>query len=511
MTTTIHSTATGYGVLNPATGEVVEKFPTASDAQVKDALTMAHEAYLAWREISIEERAKVAAPIGIGELFTERADELAAIIIEEMGRPLSQAKREVEFCTDIFSYFATEGPALAAEQPIKPIGGGGRAVIEKRPVGARLGIRPWNYPYYQVARFAAPNLVLVLVLGNTISLKHAETCPRSALAIQKIMDDAGLPQGVYLNHFASHTQIEDTIADPRIQGVSLTGSERAGSAIGAIAGKNLKKAVLELGGSDPYIVLNSADVKASAAVAWETRRENTGQACTSNKRMIVMEDTYDEFVAELTAHASNLKPGNPAKESEGTFAPLSTRAAAETLAAQLHDAINQGATLHAGGRLHDGPAAYFEPAVPTGVTPGMRAYHEELFGEGMPAGETWQRPGDIPDSRAEIDRSGTFEDVVVHHFDWDVSYAAEECLQLLDTFSGHIAMQEWQRDCLYTKFRRRLARRSNGRLRHHWEAVLHASSRANLTRAPLARPLAGGLGSGSRPPSDADSVPAREP
>ncbi|MCG2621359.1 NAD-dependent succinate-semialdehyde dehydrogenase [Arthrobacter sp. I2-34] len=373
MTTTSQSTATAYRVLNPATGEVVEEFPTATDAQVQEALAAAEQAYRSWRDVPIAERAKVAARIG--ELFTERADELAAIITEEMGKPLSQSKGEAEFCTDIFNYFATEGPALAADQPITPIGGG-KAVIQKRPVGALLGIMPWNYPYYQVARFAAPNLVL----GNTIILKHAETCPRSALAIQQIMDDAGVPAGAYLNVFASHDQVADIIADPRIQGVSLTGSERAGAIIGEIAGKNLKKAVLELGGSDPYVVLDSADVKASAAAAWETRMENTGQACNSNKRLIVMEDIYDEFVAELTNQAKGLAPGNPAEEAPGTFAPLSSRTAAEALAEQLRDAVNKGATLHAGGRLLDGPAAYLEPAVLTGVTKDMRAWTEELFG-----------------------------------------------------------------------------------------------------------------------------------
>jgi len=351
----------------------VEEFPTATDEQIQDALAAAHGAFQSWKDVPIEERAKVVARVG--ELFTERAGELAAIITEEMGKPLSQSKGEAEFCTEIFNYFATEGPGLAADQPIKSIGGG-KAVIEKRPVGALLGIMPWNYPYYQVARFAAPNLVL----GNTIVLKHAETCPRSALAIAQIMDDAGVTAGAYVNVFASHDQIADIIADPRIQGVSLTGSERAGAAIGAIAGANLKKAVLELGGSDPYVVLDTKDVKASAAAAWATRMENTGQACNSNKRMIVMEDIYDDFVAELTEQARDLKPGNPADDAEGTFAPLSSRAAAESLAEQLKDAINKGATLHAGGKLADGPGAYLAPAVLTGVTPGMRAYHEELFG-----------------------------------------------------------------------------------------------------------------------------------
>ncbi|MDQ0261587.1 NAD-dependent succinate-semialdehyde dehydrogenase [Sinomonas atrocyanea] len=367
------SSEPGYRVLNPATGEVVETFPTATDADVESALASAQSAFESWRETPIETRAKVVARIA--ELFTERADELAAIITEEMGKPLSQSKGEAEFCTDIFNYFAAEGPTLAADQEIKTFSGG-RAVVQKLPVGPLLGIMPWNYPYYQVARFAAPNLML----GNTIILKHAESCPRSALAIQRIMDDAGVPRGAYVNLFASHAQIADIIADPRLQGVSLTGSERAGAVIGELAGKNLKKAVLELGGSDPFVVLDAADVAAVADTAWDTRMENTGQACNSNKRMIVMEDIFDDFVAQLTSRAQALAPGDPAADAENTYAPLSSRAAAEGLAAQVQDAVDKGATLHAGGMLGEGDAAYYSPAVLTGVTPGMRAYHEELFG-----------------------------------------------------------------------------------------------------------------------------------
>ena len=194
------------------------------------------------------------------------------------------------------------------------------------------------------------------------------------------MDDAGLPEGVYANVFATHAQIAQIIADPRIEGVSLTGSERAGSVVAALAGKNLKKCVLELGGSDPYVVLDTDDVAAAADVAWETRMENTGQACNSNKRMIVMDDVFDDFVARLTERAKGLRPGDPADEAEGTFAPLSSRAAAEGLAEQVEDAVDKGATLHAGGVLGDGPAAYYSPAVLTGITEDMRAYREELFG-----------------------------------------------------------------------------------------------------------------------------------
>ncbi|HKU09726.1 MAG TPA: NAD-dependent succinate-semialdehyde dehydrogenase [Sinomonas sp.] len=373
MTTNSNAAEPGYRVLNPATGELVESFPTASDDEVEAALAAATAAYQTWRDVPIEERGKVLARAA--DLFAERAEDLARIITTEMGKPLSQAKAEAEFAADIFRYFATEGPHLAAEQEINTLSGG-RARIQKLPIGPLLGIMPWNYPYYQVARFAAPNLML----GNTIILKHAETCPRSALAIQDLLREAGAPEGAYTNLFASHAQIATVIADPRIQGVSLTGSERAGAIIGELAGKNLKKAVLELGGSDPFVVLDAQDPREIADTAWETRMENTGQACNSNKRMIVAEPLFEDFVAQLTARAQNLAPGDPANEEEGTYAPLSSRAAAETLAEQVRDAVEKGATLHAGGHLaHDG-TAYYSPTVLTGITPAMRAYHEELFG-----------------------------------------------------------------------------------------------------------------------------------
>jgi succinate-semialdehyde dehydrogenase/glutarate-semialdehyde dehydrogenase len=362
-----------YRVESPVTGEVVERFATASDADVETALTDADRAFKSWRLESIERRGAVVNRVA--ELFTERKQRLANIISDEMGKPISEGIEEAEFCTEIFNYFADKGPALAADQPIETFARGS-ACIQRRPIGALLGIMPWNFPYYQVARFAAPNLVL----GNTIVLKHAEICPRSANAIQTLMDDAGIPTGAYINLFASHDQIANMIADPRIQGISLTGSERAGSAIGALAGQHLKKAVLELGGSDPYIVLDTADVKESARIAWQTRLFNTGQACNSNKRLIAMDNIYDDFVEELTKQAAQLKPGKPADESGDRYTPMSSRSAAETLDNQIKAAVSAGATLHTGGRLHDDQSAYFSPGVLTGVTSDMAAYREELFG-----------------------------------------------------------------------------------------------------------------------------------
>ncbi len=352
-----------YQVTDPATGAVVETYPTATDTEIEAALEASAAAHGTWRELSPAARADIVGKVGA--LFAERAGELAEIAKQEMGKPEGEGIEEAEFCQAIFNYFATEGPTLAADQPIKTLSGG-QAMVQKLPVGPLLGIMPWNFPYYQVARFAAPNLML----GNTIILKHAESVPRSALAVGQIMRDAGVPEGVYINVFATHEQIATIIADPRVQGVSLTGSERAGSVVAALAGKNLKKCVLELGGSDPMVVLDTDDLDEVASSAWDFRTYNMGQACNSNKRMIVMEDLFDDFVGRLVAKAQALD----------SFAPLSSRAAAEALAAQVDDAVGKGATLHTGGVLGDAPAAFYSPAVLTGVTEDMRAYREELFG-----------------------------------------------------------------------------------------------------------------------------------
>ncbi|MCW2935790.1 MAG: NAD-dependent succinate-semialdehyde dehydrogenase, partial [Actinomycetia bacterium] len=224
-----------YQVTDPATGEVVEIFPFATDAEVEQALAGASSAFAEWRKRPVGERAAIVKRVG--ELFGERAAELGALITREMGKRPSSASGEAEFCSEIFGYYGDNGPALLAD---KPLPGHDSARIEYLPVGAVLGVMPWNYPYYQVARFAAPNLVA----GNTVILKHAENCPTSALAIAGIMREAGVPEGVYVNLFATHEQVAAMIADPRLRGVSLTGSERAGTVVAETAGRNLKKVVL---------------------------------------------------------------------------------------------------------------------------------------------------------------------------------------------------------------------------------------------------------------------------
>lgn len=364
---------TAYRSVNPATGERLAAFDTMSDDEIGAAIAAAVLAYNRWRDQPVAERVIVLGRIADG--LRTRAVELAALARLEMGKMLEEGIAEVQFSADIFDYYATEGPELLRDQPLNTQAG--RAVIQRRALGTVLGIMPWNYPYYQVARFVAPNLLV----GNVTVLKHSEICPQAAIALAGLIAEASAGAGVFTNVFADHAQVERLIADRRVVGVSFTGSERGGAAVAEIAGRHLKKVVLELGGSDPFIVLDSDDVAAAAADAWAMRMENNGQACNSNKRMIVMEEIYDRFVKELTilARAAEAATVGGSVDEPG-FAPLSSRVAAERLRDQVDDAVRKGAVLHAGGNLLVGPGAYFTPAVLTGVVPGMRAYREELFG-----------------------------------------------------------------------------------------------------------------------------------
>jgi succinate-semialdehyde dehydrogenase/glutarate-semialdehyde dehydrogenase len=352
---------TEYAVTDPSTGELVRSFPTDSDEQVTAAVAAAQGAFTSWgRTSGVVDRAALIRRVA--ELHTERRDELAAIINREMGKGVEDALGEVDFSAAIYGFYADHAEKFLADEPITLLEGDGTAVVRRRPLGVLLGIMPWNYPYYQVARFAGPNLTL----GNTIVLKHAPQCPESAAALQQIFLDAGYPEGAYVNVYASNEQVEQVIADPRVQGVSLTGSERAGAAVAEIAGRNLKKVVLELGGSDPFVVLGTDDLDATVDAAVAARMENTGQACNAGKRMIVHESLYDDFVVRFTEKLLGSEPG-----------PLSSLAAAERLEQQVQGAVSEGASLATTG-ARDG--AHFPPGVLTGVGRDSAAYREELFG-----------------------------------------------------------------------------------------------------------------------------------
>jgi succinate-semialdehyde dehydrogenase/glutarate-semialdehyde dehydrogenase len=360
-----------YEVVDPATGESGKKYPTISDDDLRDAIERADAAHRGWSGSStVAERAALVRRVG--ELHAERREELAEIIVREMGKPIEQALGEVDFAAEIYGFYADNAEELMADQPIKLLAGDGRAFVRKSSQGALLGIMPWNFPYYQVARFAGPNLVV----GNTIVLKHAPQCPESAEAMQKMFDDAGFPSGAYENVYASNEQIEWVIADPRIRGVSVTGSERAGAAVAEIAGKNLKKVVLEMGGSDPFILLSTNDLDKTVEDAVNARLDNTGQSCNAAKRFIVVDELYEPFVEKFTAAITAVKPGDPTSP-DSALGPLSSKVAADRLEEQVKRAVDQGATLVAGGGREGN---FFEPTVLTDITPDNDAYREELFG-----------------------------------------------------------------------------------------------------------------------------------
>ena len=361
---------TNYQVTNPATGEIEETYDSHSDQEVQDIIAETHDAYQAWRNSDISERSTVLN--NIADLYDEQREMLAKIMACEMGKPVTQGEGELVLVSQIFRYYAKHGEQFL-ETPNLP--DTQNAVVKKEPIGVLLGIMPWNYPHYQVARFIAPNLML----GNAIILKHAPSCPKSATAITSLLAKAGLPKGVYNNIFVSNEQVKSIINDKRVQGVSLTGSERAGAAVAQVAGAALKKVVLELGGSDPFIVLADADIDQAVECAFTGRFGNAGQACNAAKRMIIQADIYDEFVDKLTYKIESLEPANPLNK-DTFLGPLSSSQALETIQAQYDNAIQQGATVLVAGGQIEKAGAWFKPGLLADITPDMQAYQDELFG-----------------------------------------------------------------------------------------------------------------------------------
>jgi succinate-semialdehyde dehydrogenase / glutarate-semialdehyde dehydrogenase len=360
-----------YAVVDPATGETIKEYAPISDDDLRSAIGRADAAHSDWgTSSSVPDRAALLRRVG--ELYSERREQLAEIIVREMGKPIEQALGEVDFAAAIYEFYADNADAIMADEPIKLMGGEGSAAVRRSSYGVLLGIMPWNFPYYQVARFAGPNLVI----GNTILLKHAHQCPESAGAMEQIFSDAGFPDGSYVNIYASNEQIEWVIADPRVRGVSVTGSERAGAAVAEIAGRNLKKVVLELGGSDPFILLGTDDLDKTVEDAVAARLDNTGQSCNAAKRFIVIDDLYEPFLERFKEKMSAAKPGDP-NSTDTEVGPLSSKTAADRLEDQVKRALDQGAKIVVGGK-RDGN--FFEPTILTDVTPDNDAYREELFG-----------------------------------------------------------------------------------------------------------------------------------
>jgi succinate-semialdehyde dehydrogenase/glutarate-semialdehyde dehydrogenase len=362
-----------YVTTNPTTGQTEKQFDELSDEAVAQILSRSAGAFPSWRETPVSHRAKILS--AVADAYDARADELARLIATEMGKPIKEATDEVGLAAAIYRWYAEHGPDLLAPPEVLDPQGAEESLVETEPIGPLIGVMPWNYPYYQVARFVAPNLMV----GNTIILKHAPICAASAEVMAEIFHSAGIPEDVYINVFASTQQIADMIADPRVRGISLTGSERAGASVAETAGRNLKKAVLELGGSDALIVLDDADLGATAEIAASARLSNTGQACNSPKRMIVPNTQLEDFVSTIVDLFESAQVGNPMDPST-RVGPLSSIAARDGVVQQVARAVEQGATLHIGGDAIDGDGAFMRPAVLTGVTSGMDAYRQEIFG-----------------------------------------------------------------------------------------------------------------------------------
>ena len=361
-----------YAVVNPATGEKVKEYPEASDADLSAAIAAAEKAHAEWSHTSsVADRAGLVQKVA--DFHGERREELAAIAVKEMGKPMEQALGEVDFCVDIYGYYAERAEEFMKDEPIDLLAGDGSALIRRTSMGPLIGIMPWNFPYYQVARFAGPNLIV----GNTILLKQAPQCPESAEAMQKIYDDAGFPEGAYQTILASNDQIAEIIADPRIRGVSLTGSERAGAAVAEIAGRNLKKVVLELGGSDPFILLETDDLDEAVQAAVDARLDNTGQSCNAAKRFIVADDLYDDFLEKFTREDDGGRAGRPdGRRHRRRPAVVDDRRRAPAGPGRPRG----GAGSRGRGRAASGRTTSSRATVLTGITADNDAYREEFFG-----------------------------------------------------------------------------------------------------------------------------------
>jgi succinate-semialdehyde dehydrogenase/glutarate-semialdehyde dehydrogenase len=361
-----------YQSVNPATGEVLQVFKEHTDQQMMDALAAADKTYREiWSTAPYKERAKY---IGkAAALMLEQKEALARLATIEMGKRIAEGRGEVELSAAILKYYADNAENFLAPRELNSVMGD--AHIECSPIGVLIGIQPWNYPYYQLARFAAPNLMS----GNVILLKHAPGVPQCALAFERLLTEAGLPAGVYTNLFLSNDQVGILIDDPRIKGVALTGSERAGEALASRAGKNLKKSTMELGGSDAFIVLKDADLDHTVKMAVVGRFGNNGQTCIGAKRFIVVEPLKERFLKAFLQAAKELKLGDPLDESV-TLGPLSSEAALQLLLKQVNEATAHGARVLLGGKRAGDKGSFIQPTILTDITPDNPAFKQEFFG-----------------------------------------------------------------------------------------------------------------------------------
>lgn len=360
-----------YDTVNPATGEVLETYTLHRDEEARAIVEAAHEAFSAWRRLEVKARADVVRRIGV--LLRERGDELARLATTEMGKPIKQARQEVQMCAALCDHTADTAPGelVDEERTLR----GGRALVTYQPLGVILGIQPWNFPVYQVLRYSIDQLVA----GNTVLLKHAPNVWGTALALEGLYHDAGVPPDGFRVLLIDHDQVGGVIAHPAVRGVTLTGSPRAGRAVAASAAEHLKKTVLELGSNDAYLVLSDADVDLAAKLGVLGRTYNNGEACVAAKRFVVADAVYDDFRDAFLERMAKLVTGDPLAE-DTALGPIAREDLRATLHRQVSESVDGGARLTLGGELPGGPGFFYPATVLEDVVPGQPAYAEELFG-----------------------------------------------------------------------------------------------------------------------------------
>jgi succinate-semialdehyde dehydrogenase/glutarate-semialdehyde dehydrogenase len=360
--------------INPTTGETVKTFEAHSDSEVDARIARAVEAFRNYRRTSFAERARWM--LAAADIFENEADEIALVMTTEMGKTLVSARAEAQKCARAARYFAAHAEALLADDIADPGAlGATRAFTRYQPIGVVLAVMPWNFPLWQVVRFSAPGLMA----GNVGLLKHASNVPQTALYLEDVHRRAGFPEGVFQTLLIGAPAVERVLRDPRVAAATLTGSTGAGKSIAQIAGSEIKKTVLELGGSDPYVVMPSADIAAAAKVAVTARCQNNGQSCIAAKRFIVHEDVFEAFAEEFVGRMRALRVGDPTDE-EVDIGPLALEQGVLDVEELVGDAVAKGATVLCGGARGEGAGWFYPPTVIAGVTPEMRIFHEEVFG-----------------------------------------------------------------------------------------------------------------------------------
>jgi len=360
-----------YQSINPNDGTLLRRFEELSNSELNDALAAAERCFQSWKHTSYAERAAILTKAAA--LLHAHIDEFAQLQTLEMGKLIDEARGEVKFSGDILAYYAKNAESFLAPTTLHPERGEAR--MENSPLGVLFCVEPWNFPYYQLARVAGPQLMA----GNVLVVKHAGCVPQCAIAFEKLLRDAGAPVGAYTTLLISYDQSDRVIDDPRVKGVALTGSVQAGRRVAARAGQNLKKSTMELGGSDAFIVLDDADLDRVIPWAVWGRMYNVGQTCCAAKRFIVLESVADEFLARFKAALEALQPGDPMNEFT-TLGPLSTETALERLVAQVDAAVEGGATLLLGGKRIARPGWFMQPTILTDITPDNPAFRDEFFG-----------------------------------------------------------------------------------------------------------------------------------